>query len=104
MGKTDPQRRKGNNLHPNQTVSDMATEVLVRQAKIDAELTGRPLLEALAAVLETQAGRQLQALREGPHHDRRANEWQERVAQKRAQKQSIVLGLHDGRGPTKKRA
>ena len=71
-----------------QNVSDMANEVLARQAKVRAERTGEPLEEARAAVLKTEAGRQLRTLREGPYRDERAGEWQEGMAQKRAEERS----------------
>ena len=71
-----------------QNVSDMANEVLTRQAKVRAERTGEPLKEARAAVLKTEAGRQLRTLREGPYCDERAGEWQEGMAQKRAEERS----------------
>jgi hypothetical protein len=71
-----------------QNVSDMANEVLGRQAKVRAERTGEPLEEARAAVLKTEAGRQLRTLREGPYRDERAGEWQEGMAQERAEERS----------------
>ncbi len=52
--------------HTEHTVSDMANEVLVRQAKARAKQTGETFEEALEAVLETEAGSQLRDLREGP--------------------------------------
>ena len=71
-----------------QNVSDMANEVLARQAKVRAERTGEPLEEARAAVLKTEAGQQLRNLREGPYRDERAGEWQEGMAQERAEERS----------------
>ena len=71
-----------------QNVSDMANEVLARQAKVRAERTGEPLEEARAAVLKTEAGRQLRNLREGSYRDERAGEWQEGMAQERAEERS----------------
>ena len=66
----------------------MANEVLARQAKVRAERTGEPLEEARAAVIKTEAGRQLRTLREGPYRDERAGEWQEGMAQERAEERS----------------
>jgi hypothetical protein len=66
-----------------QNVSDMANEVLARQAKVRAERTGESLEEARSAVLETEAGRRLRNLREGPYRDERADEWQEGMSQER---------------------
>jgi len=71
-------------MESNQNVSDMADEVLTRQAKARAEQTGETFEEALAAVLNTEAGRQLRNLRKGPHRDKRADEWQENLTRKRA--------------------
>jgi hypothetical protein len=44
----------------------MATEVLARQAGARAKLTGQSLEEALRGVLQTEAGRRLGQLRDGP--------------------------------------
>ena len=46
-------------MHENQRVSDMAVEILARQARARTERTGEAFKEALKAVLETEAGRQL---------------------------------------------
>jgi len=75
---------KGEVMQTNQRVSGMAAEVLARQAGARAERTGEAFEEALKAVLETDAGQQLVELREGPHHDERAEQWQEDLAPKRA--------------------
>ena len=72
-------------MQENQRVADMAGEVLARQAGTRAERTGEALEVALQAVLKTEAGRQLGALRDGPHGDERAENWQEDLAHKRAQ-------------------
>ena len=53
-------------MRPEQTVGEMAQETLLRQARTLAQRTGAPLLEALEAVVETQAGMQLEKLRSGP--------------------------------------
>ena len=68
-----------------QRVGDMADEVLARQARDRAERTGEPFEEALKAVRKTEAGRQLEELREGPHRHERANQWQEDLRQERAE-------------------
>jgi hypothetical protein len=62
----------------------MADEVLARQAVARAKRTGEPFDEALKAVLETEAGWQLKELREGPHRDERAQDWQEDLVRERA--------------------
>jgi hypothetical protein len=69
----------------NQRVADMVEEVLERQARDRAERTGEPLEDAFEAVLETEAGRQLEELRDGAHRDERAQEWRENVRRERAE-------------------
>jgi hypothetical protein len=63
-------------MRPEQTVSEMAQECLLRQARALAGRTGEPLLEALEAVVETPAGMQLEELRCGPHQDEEMRYWQ----------------------------
>jgi hypothetical protein len=76
--------RKGEAMHKNQRVAEMAVDVLARQAGDRAKQTGEPFEEALKAVLDTEAGRQLRELRDGPHRDERAERWQEDLVQQRA--------------------
>jgi hypothetical protein len=68
-----------------QRVSTMAEEVLARQARARAERTGESFEEALKAVRKTEAGRQLEELREGPHRDQRADQWQEEMSRERTE-------------------
>src|SRR3712207_8855502 len=63
-------------MRKKQRVTDMAEEVLKRQARDRVERSGEPFEDALKAVLETKAGRQLEELRNGPHSGERAQEWQ----------------------------
>jgi hypothetical protein len=63
-------------MRAEQTVSEMAQEVLSRQARVLAQRTGEPFVEALEVVLETPAGRQLEGLRSGPHQEEEARYWQ----------------------------
>src|SRR5215211_6203187 len=72
-------------MQENQRVSEMAVEVLARQANGHAKRTGEPLEGALKAVLDTEAGRQLGELRDGPLRDELATLWQEDLARKRAE-------------------
>jgi hypothetical protein len=72
-------------MQKNQRVTDMAVEVLARQVGARVRRTGEAFEVALKAVLETEAGRQLRELRDGPHSDERAEDWQEDLAHKRAQ-------------------
>ena len=75
-----------------QRVADMADEVLARQARRRARRTGEPFEEALEAGLRTEAGRQLVELRDGPHGDERAQEWQEGLAKERAEERREERG------------
>jgi len=72
-------------MQKNQSVSEMATEVLARQAGARAKRTGQPLEVALNVVLQTEAGRRLERLRDGEHHDERAAQWQSNLPQERAE-------------------
>jgi hypothetical protein len=63
-------------MRPKQTVAEMAGEVLSRQAQVHAQRTAQPLAEALEAVLETPAGRQLGQLGSGLHQHEEARYWQ----------------------------
>jgi hypothetical protein len=72
-------------MRKNQRVADMAVEVLARQVGARVSRTGEAFEAALKAVLETEAGRQLAELRDGPHGDEKAEDWQEALAHKRAQ-------------------
>ena len=66
----------------------MVQEVLSRQARALAQRTGEPLLEALAAILETPAGRQLEELRTGPHEEEEARYWQANLLSERVSEQA----------------
>ena len=72
-------------MQQNQSVSEMATEVLARQAGARAKHTGESLEAALRAVLQTEAGRRLWQLRDGPHRNERADEWQPNLPRERAE-------------------
>ena len=70
-------------MQEDQRVLEMAVEVLARQASARAGRTGETFDGALEAVLETEAGRQLGALRDGPHCYESAYQWQEDFPRKR---------------------
>ena len=72
-------------MQKNQSVSEMATEVLARQAGARAKQTVESLEAALRAVLQTEAGRRLGQLRGGIHRDERAEQWQPSLARERAE-------------------
>ena len=75
-------------MRAQQTVDEMAEEVLSRQARALAQRTGEPLVEALEEVLETPAGRQLEELRSGLHEDEEARYWQANLLFKRVSAQA----------------
>ena len=70
-----------------QTVSEMALEVLVRQAM--AARSGLPLNEALVEVLKTEAGGQLSELASGPHRNEKAAEWQTALLKERVERRLV---------------
>jgi hypothetical protein len=75
-------------MRAEQTVSEMAQVVLSRQASAVAQLTGGPLVEALEAVVETPAGRQLEELRCGVHQEEDARYWQANLLFERVSEQA----------------
>jgi hypothetical protein len=77
-------------MQENQSVSEMATEVLARQASARAKRTGESLEVALRAVLQTEAGRLLGRLRDGVHRDERADQWQPSLSRERAEERRRV--------------
>ena len=88
-------------MRAEQTVKEMAQEVLWRQAMTLAQRTGAPFVEALEEVLKTPAGRQLEELRCGVHQDEETRYWQanllfERVSEQAGHPVSSVSRL--GRG------
>jgi len=81
-------------VRDDQTVAEMANEVLMRQAKARADRSGEPIEEAMEAVLNTEAGKQLRELRDGPHGDEGVEEWQVGMARERARERVEQLGKH----------
>lgn len=63
-------------MHQDQTVFEMVEEVLERQARAMAARTGQSFEAAMQTVADTEAGRQLRELWDGPHRDEKATEWQ----------------------------
>ena len=72
-------------MHTKHIVADMADEILARQASARARWSGESYGDALGAVLSTEAGWQLQELRDGIHGCERAHEWQENLVRSRAE-------------------
>ncbi len=77
-------------MHAKQIVAGMADEVLARQAVARARWSGESFEDALGAVLLTEAGRQLQELRDGVHGSERADEWQENLVRPRAEERAAL--------------
>jgi hypothetical protein len=71
-----------------QTVSQMAEEVLMRQAKV---LAHQSLEDARQAVSDTEAGRQLRDLANGEHRHEKARAWQAGVFWDRAEERMMRL-------------
>ena len=92
---------KGKDVHRNMRVDGLAAEVLVRQARAEAERTGEPFEAALAAVLETEAGRQLEELRDGLHSGESTRHWQESLPRERAEERARARRGGHGR-PTER--
>ena len=72
-------------MQPDQSVSEMAQEVLMRQAKALAHRSGHSLEDARQAVSDTEAGRQLRDLANGEHRHEKAKQWQVGVFWDRAE-------------------
>ena len=91
-------------MREDQSVAEMANAVLMRQAKARAERSGQPIEEAMETVLNTDAGKQLRELRDGPHGEESVEESpQLEVARERAQQRVEDLGKRLGElpeGPT----
>ncbi len=75
-------------MRAEQTVNEMAQVILSRQARALAHRTGEPLVEALEAVVETPAGRQLEELRCGAHQHEQVRYWQANLLLKRVSEQA----------------
>jgi hypothetical protein len=74
-----------------QTVSQMAEEVLTRQAKVLAHQRGHSLEDARRAVSDTEAGQQLRELANGEHRYVKAGHWQASVFWERAEQRLMHL-------------
>ena len=78
-------------MQKDQTVSEMAREVLTRQAEALARRSGRSLEEASQAVSDTEAGRRLRDLANGEHRHEKAREWQTGAFWERAEERMMHL-------------
>jgi len=78
-------------VQKDQSVSEMAEEVLARQAKALANRSGQSLEDARRAVSDTEAGRQLRHLADGEHRHEKAQHWQMSVLGERFEERSMHL-------------
>jgi hypothetical protein len=86
-------------MREDHSLAEMANEVLMRQAKARANQSGEPIEEAMEAVLDTEAGRQLKELRDGPHGEEGVEESQVETARERARERIEDLGKRFGDAP-----
>ena len=82
-------------MREDQTVSEMAEEVLARQAKTLADRSGQSLEDALEVVADTEAGRQLRELANGEHQHEKAQDWQASMLWERAEGRLMHLIASD---------
>ena len=80
-------------MRHNQTVAEMAEEVLARQAKAMLAQTGQSFEGALKAVASTEAGQQLRELANAEHRHKKAQDWQVSVFVERAEDREMHLGI-----------
>jgi hypothetical protein len=92
-------RKERSTVREDQSVAEMANEVLMRQAKARADRRGEPIEAAMEAVLNTEAGKQLRELRDGPHGGEGVQESQVETAWARAQERVEDLGKRLGETP-----
>jgi hypothetical protein len=83
--------REEMSVQRDQSVSQMAQEVLMRQAKALSHRSGQSLEDASQAVSDTQAGRQLRDLANGEHRHEKAQAWQADVFWDRAEERLMRL-------------
>jgi len=75
-------------MRPQQTIAEMAEEVLSRQARAQVQRTGQSRASARAAVIQTPAGCQLEELRSGAHQHEEVRYWQANLLFKRVCEQA----------------
>jgi hypothetical protein len=76
-------------VQEDQSVSQMAQEVLMRQAKVLAQRSGYSLEAARQSVSDTEAGRQLRELANGENRHEKAQAWQASVFWERAEERMM---------------
>src|SRR5918992_143340 len=86
-------RRRRKPMRAEQTVTEMAEEVLARQAKATVIQTGQSFESALEAVSSTEAGQQLREMANGEHRLEKAQDWQASVLWGRTEGRLVDLGI-----------
>ena len=77
-------------MRADQTVAEMAEEVLARQAKAMVAKTGELFESALEAAASTEAGQQLRELANGDHCQEKAQDWQVSLLAERAESRRLM--------------
>jgi hypothetical protein len=77
-------------MRPEQSVTEMAEEVLSRQAKAMLAQTGESFESALEAVASTEAGQQLRELANGEHRHKKAQDWQGGMFEERTEDRRVM--------------
>jgi hypothetical protein len=77
-------------LRADETVAEMAEEVLARQAKAMVAQTGELFESALEAVASTEAGQQLRELATGDNRLEKAQDWQVSLFAERAEGRRLM--------------
>jgi hypothetical protein len=97
-------------VREDQTVSQMAEQILDRQAKALARRSGQPFEDARRAVSGTEAGRKLCDLANGEHGHEKAKAWQAGMFWERAEERfmrrigsGILSRFVSERPPTRER-
>ena len=81
-------------MRADQTVAEMAEEVLARQAKAMVAQTGELFESALEAAASTEAGQHLRELANGDHSQEKAQDWQGSAFEERAEGRRLMnLGI-----------
>jgi hypothetical protein len=78
-------------MRPEQTVAEMAEEVLARQAKALVAQSGQSFESALEVVSSTEASQQLRDLANGEHRHEKAQDWQESLLSRRSENRLMHL-------------
>ena len=75
-------------MRAEQTLVEMAEEVLARQTRAQVQRTGQSRAEARAVVIHTPAGCQLEELRSGAHQHEEVRYWQANLLFERVSEQA----------------